>query len=187
MYARATGPSGLRLAAIVVLGLLTAACAARGTVAPVAARPSPFPLVRSPFPARPAPEPRTAGSLSMTAVIDTALGFRGVPYRLGGDSPDRGFDCSGFIRYVLAQHALVVPRTAAEQYRIGRTITPGDIRAGDLVFFTTVAPGASHVGLALDGERFIHAPASTGVVRIEPLATPYWRERFIGARRLFSE
>lgn len=172
---------------IVVAGLFSAACAARGDAAAGAVRPSPFPTVRSPFTPRPVPEVTTPRTRSMDAIIDTALTFRGVPYQFGGDSPDTGFDCSGFIRYVLAQHALVVPRTAAEQFRVGRTIKAKDIRAGDLVFFTTVAPGASHVGLALDQDRFIHAPASTGVVRIEPLASSYWRERFIGARRLFSE
>ena len=59
-----------------------------------------------------------------------------------------------------------------------------DVRAGDLVFFSTVAPGASHVGIALDDDEFVHAPSSNGVVRVERLTTTYWRTRFVGARRL---
>lgn len=120
-------------------------------------------------------------------ILRTALEYRGIPYRLGGASPDQGFDCSGFIRYVLGRHDVEVPRTAAEQFRIGRSIRVGDVRSGDLVFFSTIAPGASHVGLALSATEFVHAPATSGVVRIEALQSAYWRERFVGARRLFSE
>lgn len=121
------------------------------------------------------------------AILETALGFAGVPYRLGGDNPSTGFDCSGFIRFVMAQHQLAVPRTVAEQFRAGRQISAGDIQPGDLVFFSTIAPGASHVGLALNPEEFIHAPTTSGVVRVEKLTGSYWRPRFVGARRVVSE
>jgi cell wall-associated NlpC family hydrolase len=58
------------------------------------------------------------------------------------------------------------------------------VRAGDLVFFSTVAPGASHVGLAINSEEFVHAPAASGVVRTERVRSPYWQSRFVGARRI---
>ena len=87
-----------------------------------------------------------------------------------------------------------VPRTVREQFAYGRRIDDREIRPGDLLFFSTESPGATHVGIAIDAahiraampERpFIHAPGENGVVRIEALDSPYWRSRFVGARRLF--
>lgn len=150
----------------------SAACAATGAV------PAPFP--------RPgAPPAAVSGTLldSPSALVDTALSFRGVPYRDGGADPS-GFDCSGLVAYVFAQHGLFVPRTADEQFGVGRRIGRGSVEPGDLVFFTTIAPGASHVGIAVSGREFVHAPSSTGVVRVESLAAPYWSSRFLGARRV---
>jgi cell wall-associated NlpC family hydrolase len=118
-------------------------------------------------------------------VIQTALSLEGVPYRWGGVDPSTGFDCSGFIQYVLAMHQISAPRTSAEQYSIGTKVGLDSIRAGDLVFFSTVAPGASHVGLALNGDEFVHAPAASGVVRVESVRSSYWRGRYVGARRIF--
>lgn len=125
--------------------------------------------------------------MTATTLRDTALGYRGVPYRFGGTDPATGFDCSGFVRYVLARHQLEVPRTTTEQFQLGRRVARENIRAGDLVFFTTIAPGASHVGLAISATEFIHAPASSGVVRVESIQSTYWRPRFVGARRVLSE
>ena len=156
-----------------LLGLvLTAACASSRAV------PQPFPR---PGPARP-PDTRPL-SATDSALVDTALGLRGIPYRNGGADPS-GFDCSGFVAYVFAQHGWFVPRTVGSQYSLGTAIDREDVRTGDLVFFTTVAPGASHVGIAISGTEFVHAPSSTGVVRVERLDERYWSSRFVGARRL---
>jgi cell wall-associated NlpC family hydrolase len=106
----------------------------------------------------------------------------GVPYRLGGDEPAGGFDCSGLVRYVFEQHQLEVPRTVAEQYRIGRRIGQREIQPGDLVFFSTTGRGATHVGIATGSGEFVHAPGTGQVVRVERYDTPYWRGRFVGAR-----
>ncbi len=119
------------------------------------------------------------------ALMRTALTLKGVSYRWGGDQPGTGFDCSGFVQYVLAQHHISAPRTSADQFLLGKQVDLSHIRAGDLVFFSTVAPGASHVGLALNNEEFIHAPAASGVVRVERVQAPYWRARYVGARRIF--
>ena len=116
-------------------------------------------------------------------VSGTALSLRGTPYRNGGADPS-GFDCSGFVRYVFAQHGMAVPRTVEDQFRAGGSVAPTDLRAGDLVFFTTTAPGASHVGIVVGGDSFVHAPSSSGVVRVESFGSGYWASRFIGARRL---
>jgi cell wall-associated NlpC family hydrolase len=117
------------------------------------------------------------------AVVRTAEALVGTPYRLGGEDPT-GFDCSGLVRYVLRQHGLDVPRNVASQWRTGRDIDRSDIRAGDLLFFATKGPGPTHVSLALDRQRFVHAPNARGVVRIESLTSSYWSQRFLGARRL---
>ena len=87
----------------------------------------------------------------------TALSFRGAPYRNGGTTPE-GFDCSGFVQYVFGLHGVAMPRETREQFRIGRTVDRDDLVPGDLVFFTTVAPGASHVGIVIDRDQFVHAP-----------------------------
>jgi cell wall-associated NlpC family hydrolase len=95
-----------------------------------------------------------------------------------------GVDCSGFVQYVFAQHAVALPHAVSEQYRIGRPVPPADLAPGDLIFFTTVAPGASHVGIAIGGDEFVHAPSSRGEVRVERLSASYWSRRFVGARRV---
>jgi cell wall-associated NlpC family hydrolase len=75
-----------------------------------------------------------------------------------------------------------MPRTVAEQFQVGARAR--EIAPGDLVFFQTEGSKASHVGIAVDAESFVHAPNSRGVVRVERLDSSYWAARFIGARRV---
>lgn len=171
-----------RLGGTVLIAVSAAACATHPAAA-VVPRPSPFPTVGPPASLRPALMPAIA-RVSPDALLQTALTLQGVPYRWGGDSPVSGFDCSGFVRYVLAQHQMPAPRTALEQFRLGTRVDLDDVRAGDLVFFSTVAPGASHVGLAISSDEFVHAPAASGVVRTERVRSSYWQPRFVGARRI---
>jgi cell wall-associated NlpC family hydrolase len=117
------------------------------------------------------------------ALTGTALALRGIPYRNGGSDPS-GFDCSGFTQYVFAQHGVNLPRDVRAQYRVGKSVKPEDLAAGDIVFFTTTEPGPSHVAIAIGGDEFVHAPSSTGVVRVEHLSSSYWSPRFLGARRI---
>ncbi len=119
------------------------------------------------------------------ALAEFALGFRGVPYRLGGADPG-GFDCSGLVQYVFAQYGIDVPRIVEEQYGVGDKVKPSEIKPGDLIFFNTKRRGddASHVAIAIGGDGFVHAPNSTGVVRVETLSSTYWGSRYIGARRI---
>ena len=119
------------------------------------------------------------------AIAQFAMGFRGVPYRLGGADPG-GFDCSGLVQYVFAQYGITVPRVVEQQYEVGDTIRPSDIKPGDLIFFNTKrsGDGASHVAIAIGQDSFVHAPNSTGVVRIETLGSAYWGARYVGARRI---
>ena len=117
------------------------------------------------------------------ALTGTALSLRGIPYRNGGTDP-HGFDCSGFTQYVFAQYGISIPREVREQFRVGKSVEPDQLVAGDLLFFTTTDPGASHVGISIGGDEFVHAPSSTGVVRVEHLGSSYWSPRFLGARRI---
>jgi cell wall-associated NlpC family hydrolase len=182
-----------------VLAAATSACATAGAYSPrafptaplpaasastttIAADPLP-PLDATPAagPALPAPPPADRSALSAD-ILSTALGLRGIPYRLGG-SDLTGFDCSGFVQYVLARHAIQMPRTVAEQFGVGQRSR--DIEPGDLVFFQTLGSNASHVGIAVDEHSFVHAPNSRGAVRVDRLDAPYWSDRFLGARRVY--
>jgi cell wall-associated NlpC family hydrolase len=113
----------------------------------------------------------------------TALSYRGAPYRNGGSDPN-GFDCSGFVQWVFAQQGRALPREVRDQFLLGRDVKREDVQPGDLVFFETVSHGASHVGIAIGGDEFVHAPSSRGVVRVENYETDYWKKRYVGARRL---
>jgi cell wall-associated NlpC family hydrolase len=179
MLARARTNRRRLNAPVALLAACLSACASTAAVV----RPSPFPGAS--VPRVEADVPARLPALVSDDIVRTALAYRGVPYRLGGDSPDSGFDCSGFVRYVFAAHPLDLPRTVGEQYALGAHVDVDDVRAGDLLYFSTVASGASHVGIALDNVQFVHAPAASGVVRVERLDTSYWHDRYVGARRLF--
>jgi len=123
------------------------------------------------------------GPFAGYALTGTALSLRGVPYRNGGTDP-KGFDCSGFTQYVFAQYGIALPREVRDQFRLGTPVQADHLVAGDLIFFTTTEPGVSHVAIAIGGDEFVHAPSSTGVVRVEHLGATYWSPRFLGARRV---
>ena len=169
-----------RAACIFVIGItvLSSACATTGASPRPFPRPGPSPAPSTVVIAAPVP-----GKGAGYSVTGTALSLRGTPYRNGGTDPS-GFDCSGFVYYVFGQNGLNVPRTVSDQFRAGKRIDPPALEPGDLVFFTTTAPGASHVGIAIGGDEFVHAPSSSGEVRVERLSASYWAARFVGARRV---
>lgn len=119
------------------------------------------------------------------AILAAARSHLGVPYRWGGTTPD-GFDCSGFIQHLFARAGYVVPRQARNQFRVGEEIEADALRPGDLVFFSTYARGASHVGIYLGGGDFIHASSGSGEVTITPLTKRYYQNRYLGARRVLT-
>lgn len=163
-----------KLLLVVVVALAASACASGGGV--------PRPGLPGSAPAAGREAAHDAEALGHLLVA-TALDLRGVPYRNGGTDA-RGFDCSGLVAYVFRQYGLSVPRQTSAQFDMGRKVDRDKIQPGDLVFFSTVAPGASHVGIAVDDDEFVHAPSSRGVVRVERLTLPYWQRRFVGARRV---
>ncbi len=115
------------------------------------------------------------------AVVRTALRFLGRPYQWAGIG-NRGFDCSGLVYRVFRILGLGLPHSSSAQWRVGWAVPPGALAPGDLVFFRTYTSGPSHVGIYLGGSRFIHASYSRGVV-ISSLDEPYYRARYLGARR----
>lgn len=115
-------------------------------------------------------------------VVDEAKKYIGVPYLFGGTSPD-GFDCSGFIWYVFRKTGGEVPRNSFEQY--DRLSVRQEPRPGDLVFFSTAGPGASHVGLYIGDGKFLHAPATGFKIDYAQLNDAYWRAAFLGIRSAF--
>jgi len=88
--------------------------------------------------------------------------------------------------YVYRLHGIDLPRTVATQASAGRHVSREDVRPGDLVFFSTTGPGVTHVGIATSRETFVHSPNSRSAVRVEPLTSPYWSQRYAGARRLIG-
>jgi cell wall-associated NlpC family hydrolase len=114
-----------------------------------------------------------------------AMAQLGIRYRRGGTTPDGGFDCSGFVRHVYQNTVgLLLPRTSAEMAREGEKIDKSELQPGDLVFFNTLRRAYSHVGIYIGEGKFVHAPSSGGVVRVESMELPYWQKRFNGARRV---
>jgi hypothetical protein len=128
------------------------------------------------------PVSRDASNIGVRRVVQTSLRYQGVPYVFGGTTPN-GFDCSGFTRYVFAQVGINLPRAADEQYEIGRSVAYNNLQPGDMVYFSTYASGASHVGIYLGNAQFISATSSRGIT-IDRLDSGYWGARYMGARRV---
>ncbi|WP_147818699.1 C40 family peptidase [Salidesulfovibrio onnuriiensis] len=117
-------------------------------------------------------------------VIKTARSVKGRRYKWGGDSPAKGFDCSGLIFWVYRSHGIPVPRVSWEQYRAGRFVEKGDIRPGDIVFYKVQTGKSIHVGIVTEKGTFIHSPRSGKGVTESDMNNPFWREHYVGARRL---
>lgn len=118
-------------------------------------------------------------------VLMSALSLTGIKYTYGGNSPETGFDCSGFVRYVFQQAAnLTLPHGARAISQLGQAVPIDQLRPGDLVFFNTLKSAFSHVGIYLGGNRFIHAPSAGGGIHVVNMDDAYWAKRFNGARRL---
>jgi len=116
-----------------------------------------------------------------------ALSLTGTPYRYGGNSPETGFDCSGFVRHVFhSTLGIELPRSSSEINELGERINLSELRPGDLVFYNTLRRAFSHVGIYLGDGRFVHSPSSGGGIRVENMAQGYWQKRFNGARRIIS-
>jgi len=119
-----------------------------------------------------------------TQILAIARNMLGQLVVWGGASPAQGFDCSGLVQYVYRQAGINLPRTADLQFLVGRTVLPAALQAGDLVYFTTYEPGASHVGIYIGGDKFIHTSFSQGIVAIGDMNDAYFVKRYYGAKRV---
>ncbi|WP_347548445.1 peptidoglycan-binding protein [Pseudalkalibacillus hwajinpoensis] len=130
-------------------------------------------------------EDSTSGSSSssdfsvMDLIADASV-YIGVPYVWGGDTPTQGFDCSGFLVYVFNKQGISLPRTMAQMWNVTTPVSSPSV--GDIVYFETYKPGASHGGIYIGNNKFIHAGSSTGVT-ISDLDNSYWAPRYLGAKR----
>lgn len=125
-------------------------------------------------------------SKEATNLILAAIDLIGTPYKWGGESVETGFDCSGLVQHLYESTVgLILPRNAALQAKDAalKKIDKSELEPGDLVFFNTRRKPFSHVGIYMGEGNFIHAPRTGAKVRIEKLATNYWKKTFNGARR----
>lgn len=117
-------------------------------------------------------------------ILAEAQKYLGTPYVSGGASPN-GFDCSGFVYYVLKQLGYSPYRTPASQYNQGTAVSKDNLQIGDIVFFAnTYTSGISHVGIYAGNGQFIHSPNSRSTVSYSDLTTGYWANHYYGARRM---
>jgi cell wall-associated NlpC family hydrolase len=112
-----------------------------------------------------------------------ALDQVGVRYRYGGSGP-QGFDCSGLVHYAYAQAGVAVPRTTGQLWAAANDVDRGDLRAGDLLFFS-IEGKMSHVGMYLGKRRFVHAPQSGRSVSVASLDAPFYRNALLRAGRIY--
>ena len=124
-------------------------------------------------------------ALASGSVVQAAYAFRGTRYVMGGTSR-AGFDCSGFVRFILsATDGVDLPRTATEQYYHGTPVSQAQAQPGDLVFFkNTYKAGISHVGIYVGGGQFVHAANAHKGVRADSLNSSYYQAHFAGIRRV---
>lgn len=117
-----------------------------------------------------------------------ALSMIGTPYKFGGSKPEKGLDCSGFVRHVYKESSdITLPRTAKDMSRQGKEITESDLKPGDLVFFNTRKKPFSHVGIYAGNGEFVHASSQRSKqVTVSRLRDTYWSARFNGARRVLE-
>lgn len=125
-----------------------------------------------------APNPNI--EVASRSLVDFSRGFLGTRYVWGASSA-KGFDCSGFTRYVMKKFGVTLEHSATGQFKKGEKVSKENLQMGDLVFFTTGRSQVGHVGIYIGNHKFIHASSSKKSVIISDLRT--YNEKYIGARR----
>lgn len=120
-------------------------------------------------------------------VVYAARQQLGLPYIWGGEDPNRGFDCSGLIKYTFEEFNVELPHRADLQFNYGTPVSRNDLQPGDIVFFRTGGYPIGHVGIYAGNGNFIHAPRRGRPVTLESMNSSYYRQRFVGARRILPE
>jgi len=122
-------------------------------------------------------------------VLSRAVNVLGTPYRWGGSSPSKGFDCSGLVKYAFNDVSAVdLPRTSnAMASGHGLKVERKDLKPGDLLFFNIKSRKVNHVAIYLGNDRFIHAPRRGKSVTIDTLKKPYWDNHYVVAKRVLPK
>jgi cell wall-associated NlpC family hydrolase len=155
--------------------------------------PAPVERRRAPVAAPVASTAATASARHAVALraLDVADDYLGTPYVWGGNTPEEGFDCSGFVRFVFAREGIDLPRVSRDQARVGEGV-PLDLRfieAGDLIAFASDGHHVDHIGIYAGDGRFIHASSSGNGVRWDDLHTErgrWYLEHMVAARRIIT-
>lgn len=139
--------------------------------------------------------PETAGNPQNSQVTQDAIGnmllqsvsLMGIAYKWGGNTPNTGMDCSGFVRYVFNKSlGINLPRTAAEMAKVGKRVSINELQPGDLIFFNTRRGSNTHIGIYLGANKFIQSPRTGENIQISDLSG-YWAQHFNGAKRVVQE
>ncbi|GGB42823.1 NlpC/P60 family protein [Fictibacillus barbaricus] len=112
--------------------------------------------------------------------VNAAKKLVGIRYTYGGTSPQTGFDCSGFVSYVMKQQGVSLPRRSQDMYNVGQKVT--SLKPGDLVFYNTSGKGVSHVAIYIGNGQMIHSASKN--VKVDSMSSSYWKQRYIGAKRV---
>jgi cell wall-associated NlpC family hydrolase len=121
-------------------------------------------------------------------VLSRAVNVLGTPYRWGGSSPSKGFDCSGLVKYAFNDATFDLPRTSnAMASGHGEKVERKDLKPGDLIFFNIKSRRVNHVAIYLGNDRFIHAPRRGKAVSIDTLNKPYWQQHYVVAKRVLPK
>lgn len=116
-----------------------------------------------------------------------SVSLMGIAYKWGGNTPDTGMDCSGFVRYVFNKSlGINLPRTAAEMAKVGKRVSIDQLKPGDLIFFNSSRGSNTHIGIYLGGNKFIQSPRTGENIQITDLSG-YWIKHFNGAKRIVQE
>jgi len=129
---------------------------------------------------------RSSG-MSAYDIIDYAKKFLGIKYKWGGTTT-KGFDCSGYVKYVYNKFGIALGRTSRNQANNGTYVKKADLKVGDLVFFDTDGGKnrINHVGIYMDGGKFIHASSSHKKVVISSLGSGFYAKSYMTARRVIK-
>jgi len=132
-----------------------------------------------------APQWNASAASKGEEIVAFAKKYTGVPYVFGGTSPS-GFDCSGFLYYVYGKFGIDLPRTSAEQYKVGNAVSKSDLLPGDIVLFeNTYKPGISHSGIYIGNNSFISAENSG--IKVSSLSNSYWGPKFVKGKRIVEQ
>ncbi|PNB74097.1 peptidase P60 [Pseudomonas sp. GW456-E7] len=128
------------------------------------------------------------GTKESSDVLSRAVNVLGTPYRWGGSSPSKGFDCSGLVKYAFNDATFDLPRTSnAMASGHGEKVDRNDLKPGDLIFFNIKSRRVNHVAIYLGNDRFIHAPRRGKSVSIDTLKKPYWENHYVVAKRVLPK